>query len=199
MLDLEFNLLQSIPTEALREIPTVRILVFKNNHIRSIGHDDLEPLINIEELNFENCRLQQIAPGAFRRLVRLLELNLADNELSTLDSATESQLPASLTVVRLTGNPWLCDCKLRWLRKWLAASTFGQDGNVTTSSTQISSSLSAFNWDLAPSIPTCSGPLESKLSGVDWRSIEPYQFACSARVRIVSPIFTENEGFFTNF
>jgi len=169
VVDLGANKLQSIPTNALRHLATVRILIMRNNAIRSIGAADLSALVDVAELDFENCRLRYVDPGAFRHLKRLVELNLADNELVTLDPATEHQLPSSLTIFRLTGNPWLCDCRLRWLRRWL--------------------SMTAFNWDLAAGgVPTCALP-KHRMHGVSWRHVEPGEFACTAYIRSIESIY----------
>lgn len=174
VVDLDDNRLQAMPTGALRQLVNVRVFIVKNNPLRSIGADDLSPLANVEELNFQNCRLRSVDPGAFRGLQRLVELNLADNELIAIDPVTEHQIPASLVVLRLTGNPWWCDCKLRWLRTWLAAS--------------------AFDWEQAVGgVPTCAGP-GPRLRGVMWRSVDPDEFACSAQIRSVDLVHYRNDN-----
>lgn len=110
----------------------------------------------------ENCWLSRVQPGAFARLTVLGELNLVNNELTGLPAETQSNLPRSLTVLRLHRNPWKCDCRLRWLRLFVDA------GSGTSSS---------INWDFAAhKTPVCSGP--ELLHGVSWRHLAADQFAC---------------------
>lgn len=55
---------------------------------------------------------------AFSGLTSLRELELERNALSTLKVGALSQLP-SLRVVRLEGNPWVCNCNFANLFTWL--------------------------------------------------------------------------------
>ena len=112
-------------------------------------------------MNFEDCWIEYIHPGAFSSLTRLSALNLVNNELRTVDSAMRSTLASTLRVVRLYRNPWTCDCRLRWLRRWVVSS---------------SSSSTTINWDFASNTPTCAAP--ALLRGVAWRHLNADQFAC---------------------
>ena len=162
ILGFEANRLRAVPTSAFRRISSVRILSLKSNPITYITTDAFRPLVNLEELNLENCWLNRVQPGAFAGLTVLGELNLVNNELAGLPAETQSDLPPSLTVLRLHRNPWKCDCRLRWLRRFVDA----EDGG----------SLS-INWDFAAhNTPVCSGP--ELLHGVSWRHLAADQFAC---------------------
>jgi len=163
ILDLEANRLRTVPTPTFGHIPSVRILSLKSNPITYIISDAFHQLVNLEELNLENCWLNRVQPGAFAGLAVLSELNLVNNELAGLPAETQSDLPSSLTVLRLHRNPWKCDCRLRWLRRFVDAG--GR------------SSSSSINWDFAAhNTPVCSGP--QLLRGVSWRHLTADQFAC---------------------
>jgi len=119
------------------------------------------------QINFEDCWIEYIHPGAFSSLERLSALNLVNNELRTLDSAMRSTLPSTLRVVRLYRNPWTCNCRLRWLRRWI-----------------VSSDDAVINWDFASNTPTCAAP--PLLRSVSWKHLDVDQFACPSSVIVNS-------------
>ncbi|XP_048879939.1 leucine-rich repeat-containing protein 38 [Brienomyrus brachyistius] len=65
-----------------------------------------------------NPYLSMVSEDAFLGLTSLRELELERNALSSLQVGALSQLP-SLKVVRLEGNPWVCDCDFSELFAWL--------------------------------------------------------------------------------
>ncbi|KAG9269648.1 leucine-rich repeat-containing protein 38 [Astyanax mexicanus] len=65
-----------------------------------------------------NPYLSMVGEDAFSGLTSLRELELERSNLSKLDVKVLSQLP-SLRVIRLEGNPWLCDCHFAKLFLWL--------------------------------------------------------------------------------
>ena len=163
ILDLSGNKLTSFPTEALKHTKYVREVNFKGNPIKYILEDDLKHLPNLEIISFENNWLERIHPKAFAGSKKLEEINLVNNELKSLSSEMEAQLPESLKFLRLYQNPWNCDCKLRWLRQWIA-------------STKV-------NWDFGttiPNTPACSTP--EILRGINWKHLEPEKFACGSKI-----------------
>ncbi|XP_072512419.1 leucine-rich repeat-containing protein 38 [Salminus brasiliensis] len=65
-----------------------------------------------------NPHLRMVGKGAFLGLTSLRELELERNALSSLEVEVLSQLP-SLRVIRLEGNPWVCNCHFAKLFLWL--------------------------------------------------------------------------------
>lgn len=157
ILDFELNRLTGVPTAVFQHLPSLRMLTLKSNPIKILTHDSFKGLSNIEMLNLENCRLQRVHPHAFRGLHKLNELNIINNELQGLGEAMSDYLPASLSVVRLHNNPWNCDCRLRWLRRRLAAAR-------------------TINWDFASNSPVCAEP--RLLADIAWRHLGWERFAC---------------------
>ena len=163
ILDISGNKLTSFPTEVFKHLRYVREVNFKGNPIKYILEDDLQFLPNLEIISFENNWLERIHPKAFAGLEKLEEINLVNNELTFLSSEMETELPRSLKFFRLYQNPWNCDCKLRWLRQWIA-------------STKV-------NWDFGttiPNTPACSTP--EILRGINWKHLEPDKFACGSKI-----------------
>lgn len=121
--------------------------------------------------------MEYIHPAAFSGLERLSALNLVNNELRTVDSAMQPTFASVLRVLRLYRNPWTCDCRLRWLRRWLV-------------SHQTSTAEFTVNWDFASNTPTCAAP--ALIRGVAWRHLTADQFACPSRIIAVSAASTSN-------
>ncbi|XP_056305408.1 leucine-rich repeat-containing protein 38 [Danio aesculapii] len=65
-----------------------------------------------------NPYLNMVSKDAFLGLTSLRELELESNALSGLDVGVLSQLP-SLRMIRLEGNPWVCNCNFAKLFLWL--------------------------------------------------------------------------------
>lgn len=129
--------------------------------------------------------MEYINPLAFSGLERLSALNLVNNELRTVDSAMQSTLPSTLRVLRLYRNPWTCNCRLRWLRRWLVSP-------VTRTSSTVDVADLTVNWDFASNTPTCAAP--ALIRGVAWRHLTPDQFACPSRIVAVSAAGTSANG-----
>jgi hypothetical protein len=166
ILDLEGNKLTLIPSSSFKHLTSLRMLSLKSNAVTFIAAGAFEALSNLEKLDLENCWLNRIHPAAFIGLKRLGELNIVNNELSSLSADMEPLIPPAITVLRLHRNPWVCDCRLRWLRRYVSKGGTGP-GFSTVS----------INWDFAPhNTPACDGP--ELLRGVSWRHLVPDQFAC---------------------
>ncbi|PIK62781.1 hypothetical protein BSL78_00232 [Apostichopus japonicus] len=108
-LDLSHNRISWIHDKALKvnlSLITHKTLIalnLRNNNISRIGSS----FINREDGNF----------SSYHDLIELEHLDLGDNQLQTLPN--EIFYALSLETVNLSGNPWRCDCHLKWLAKWL--------------------------------------------------------------------------------
>ena len=67
-----------------------------------------------------NTLLRHISTAAFVGLVKLEELRLDHGRLETLDSETLAWTGRPIRPrIYLAGNPWTCDCNLRWLLRMI--------------------------------------------------------------------------------
>lgn len=109
------------------------------------------------------CRLVQVDRRGFAGCRHLVDLSIADNNLSQLNPATVEYLPAPsvLRRLRVDGNPWLCDCRLRWLHERIQA--------VATVESRAGRQE-----------PVCTAPY--LLRSIQWRHLSPQQFACPSRI-----------------
>ncbi|KPP64964.1 hypothetical protein Z043_116644, partial [Scleropages formosus] len=118
-LDLRNNSLSQIEPGTLSTSSRLVFLDLSCNNlteIRSGTFRDSRSLIKLRLGN--NTFLSVVSKDAFLGLTSLRELELEWNGLSCLDVGVLSQLP-SLRVVRLEGNPWVCNCRFAKLFTWL--------------------------------------------------------------------------------
>uniref|UniRef100_A0A8C5NLD1 TLR4 interactor with leucine rich repeats n=1 Tax=Junco hyemalis TaxID=40217 RepID=A0A8C5NLD1_JUNHY len=97
-LSLSGNRLSHLAPDAFRGLGSLKELRLEGNLLSHLPATLLEPLDSLEALDLSRNALTALHPAAFGRLGRLRELSLRDN-----------------------GNAWSCDCRLRGLKRWLAA------------------------------------------------------------------------------
>ncbi len=114
-LDLTGNLLEEIPSHALQHMPHLEILSLGLNSIHNIKSDAFVVLTNLTTLLLGHNNITGIDVDAFNGLLALSTLDLRNNSLKTLPQGIFGSLAAQIDL-RLSGNPWHCDCNLRWLR-----------------------------------------------------------------------------------
>lgn len=118
-LDLRNNSLTRLEPGTLSTSSRLVYLDLGSNNLTEIPSGtfgDSRSLIKLRLGN--NPYLNMISKDAFLGLTSLRELELERNALSGLDVGVLSQLP-SLRVIRLEGNPWLCNCNFAKLFLWL--------------------------------------------------------------------------------
>ena len=160
-LDLSGNKLAKVPSKALTDIPYLRVLILRNNPLVSIDGSVFWATEYVEKLDLENCKLEHLSPKSFEGLRNLKELNLINNKISTLDAAMQQNMPSALRVLRIHGNPWNCDCRIRWLKVWLTEKKI--------------------NWKFGTNTPICSDP--ASLEDLRLENVIPSEFACAPQIK----------------
>ncbi|VEN54247.1 unnamed protein product [Callosobruchus maculatus] len=150
-LDLSENQLAEISPTWFEGCGSLMKLYLHSNPLRTLQKDVFSHLPLLNTLDLSNCELSSIALEAFRGLYSLEWLNLGMNKLSTLP--VYHNLPLSLKGVQLQGNPWVCDCNISDLQKW----------------------LKSFGFPLS-SEPVCAEPPE--FFDVPIKSVPKYSLAC---------------------
>lgn len=167
-LDLSNNFLRGVPSEALIDLPGLRVLRLAHNGLTVVPASAFLPVPDLVQLDLRNNTITTIESGALRSLAKLGVLELSNNRLTSLD-VDELKPLAALRVAHLDGNQWRCDCHLRPLSKWMQAR------------------------NLAASVaPVCSYPLW--LSGNNWQLLDEEEFVCSPVVTAVAPRVLAAEG-----
>ena len=162
-LDLNDNMLTSVPVPALSELPALMRLSMARNPIRRISSGSFRTLRYLTTLELSQCQIETVEAGAFEGLKALEWLKLDGNSLASLGGAT--LLPRSLHGVTLHDNPWRCDCHLAQLRAWLVQ----------------------FNIPLSME-PKCSLP--DRLAGRLVKALDPMDYACAPQISVTSPLST---------
>ncbi|KAK3881327.1 hypothetical protein Pcinc_014221 [Petrolisthes cinctipes] len=167
-LDLSNNLLATIPSAALLDLPGLRELQIAHNRLTTVAATAFQPVPDLVLLDLSHNGIGTVEMGSLASLTRLEVLNLADNLLTSLPIKHLRPL-RDLRVTHLDGNPWHCDCHLRPLSRWV------QDKNLAASVQ-----------------PVCETPLW--LAGRDWQMLPPAQFVCAPVVTAAAPRVLAAEG-----
>jgi len=165
IVDLSGNRLTAVRASFLRHLTSVRWLSFATNPLVVVEASALRSLVNLERVSFAGGRLTTLDAQLFTLTSRLADIDVSGNQLSSLPADMLAHLPSALRVFRFYGNPWTCDCRLRWLRRWTVTRT-------------------GVSWDFARNTPTCAGP--PLLRSVHWRHLHVDQFACPSSVLLNS-------------
>lgn len=116
---IDFHLILASSFQGLKDLRKLEMSFVKTNGFMIFG-DIFKPLIKLDELQLqESPSLAQKFLNHIEnvRIETLKELNLMDNGLTHLNPTVEKHLP-NLRKLALSGNKFLCDSDLLWLKMW---------------------------------------------------------------------------------
>ncbi|XP_047433127.1 matrix-remodeling-associated protein 5 [Mugil cephalus] len=125
MLKMSYNKLTEINRHTLRGLWSLARLHLDHNRLEFIHPDAFHGLTSLRLLQLEGNRLQQLHPATFTTFAvlghfhvsTLRHLYLSDNGLTSVPSRLLAAMP-QLENLYLHGNPWTCDCNMKWLHDW---------------------------------------------------------------------------------
>ncbi|XP_034567660.1 leucine-rich repeat-containing protein 24-like isoform X2 [Notolabrus celidotus] len=117
-LALNGNRIHLVTADMFQGLEHLRILYLAGNDITRLLDYTFRGLQRLQELHLQHNSIELLADQALVGLSSLALLDLSRNNLHTIGPATLRPL-VSLQVLRITDNPWRCDCALHWLRSWI--------------------------------------------------------------------------------
>ncbi|KAM3857041.1 leucine-rich repeat-containing protein 3-like [Diretmus argenteus] len=107
--------LENIPSDLPKD--TV-VLLLSSNRIRHIPRQAFKNLRRLRELDLSHNAIESVEAGAFQGIsTELRTLDLSNNHLSSLFRDTFDKLHAR---IRLSNNPWHCECSLQEMLRELS-------------------------------------------------------------------------------
>nr|AVK72278.1 slit [Xenoturbella bocki] len=117
-IDLRNNLINDIETGAFEGAYALTDLLLTNNHLSDIQSQMFGGLPNLRTLMLRSNRINCITNETFGGLTSVRLLSLYDNQISTIMPGSFDSMTV-LSTLNLLGNPFVCNCYLRWLSEWL--------------------------------------------------------------------------------
>ncbi|XP_042343288.1 immunoglobulin superfamily member 10 [Plectropomus leopardus] len=130
VLKMSFNKVKEIKKETLKGMDSLLRLHMDHNHIEFISPEAFYGLTKLQLVHLEGNHLQQLHPDTFITLRHsqvfkvssVKNIHLSDNLLTTLPANIFSGC-SQLENLFLHGNPWTCDCRMKWFSVWAQRNT----------------------------------------------------------------------------
>ncbi|XP_009068858.1 PREDICTED: TLR4 interactor with leucine rich repeats-like [Acanthisitta chloris] len=117
-LNLSSNAMPVLSPAVFSNLGALRLLDLSSCSITYLHMDTFEGLGNLNTLLLRNNSLQDLDAPFLLPLKTLFHLDLQHNSLVSVDTWS-LQLMEAVPQVHLEGNPWVCDCTVEPLQRWL--------------------------------------------------------------------------------
>lgn len=99
--------IETIQNRTFFGLKKLELLNMAENYLKKLNGYEFDGLVNLKELYMQTNQIESINSDTFVQLSQLKILRLDSNRLVNLDFM---ELPNSLSDLRLSQNPWQCDC-----------------------------------------------------------------------------------------
>lgn len=125
VLKMSHNRIKEIHKETFKGLDSVLALYLDHNHIEFISPEAFYGLTKLQVVHLEGNQLQQLHTDTFVTLRHsqvfkvssVRTIDLSDNLLTMLPADIFSGC-SHLEDLFLHGNPWKCDCRMKWFSVW---------------------------------------------------------------------------------
>lgn len=121
---LSSNQLSNLPEDIFRNMTPIEYLDLSDNQLTSLPEMIFSDLLGITAIHLNKNNLSQLDTKLFESQMLIQRLYLSDNKLETLPLGIFDAFAIQHTV-RLHGNPWKCDCHMRYLHDWVLRNSQG--------------------------------------------------------------------------
>ncbi|XP_067235733.1 immunoglobulin superfamily containing leucine-rich repeat protein 2-like [Chanodichthys erythropterus] len=119
---LAHNEIVTVERDTLAPMIQLRNLDISYNKIVHFPWEDLTNLTALQMLKMNNNEMVSIPKNAFSNLKDLRSVRINDNKFTTIVQGTFGALTA-MSHLQIFHNPFICSCKLEWLRDWIIKSS----------------------------------------------------------------------------
>ncbi|CAJ0583467.1 unnamed protein product, partial [Mesorhabditis spiculigera] len=125
--------LTNIVPQALHKFSKIQVLVLSRNQLTGIAASTFSALSELITVDLSSNSIYNVEDFAFSQLPSLEHMDLSGNRLENLpahifyESFVHKKSPRHRTLF-LNNNPWKCDTRLQWLRKFVR-----ENGDILTS------------------------------------------------------------------
>ncbi|KAK2163803.1 hypothetical protein LSH36_74g12006 [Paralvinella palmiformis] len=117
-IDLRNNKISLIEDEAFTGAINLQELILTENEMRSLSTGTFKGLDNLQTLMLRSNKIRCINNVTFAHLENLQLLSLYDNQIRCVQPGAFDHL-TKLSTLNLLNNPFVCNCHLSWLNRWL--------------------------------------------------------------------------------
>lgn len=118
-LSLQSNKIDNFPTLALRTLHQLKTLHLNDNNISRLMVGCFQDFgDHLQNLWLDNNRIHDIPQQTFEDLESLEWLKLNNNRLRNLPYELVEPILDTVKHIDIHGNPLVCDCEMKWYRKW---------------------------------------------------------------------------------